>query len=632
MIFKTYSLRKSRSILKWVYSWYRKQGHKLSVDRLQQLENEMSVLDDALLKKDREGADRIARQLETFAKANCKKTIMDYAFELLFALILALVIATLVRSMWFELYEIPTGSMRPTFKEQDHLTVTKTAFGINVPLETSHFYFDPNLVQRTSVLIFSADGLPLDDTETTYFWVLPYTKRYIKRLIGKPGDSIYFYGGQLYAVDKDGNELKELRQAPWMQKLEYVPFLSFEGMLASGGMNSVYFQQFFHKLGKLTMTASGTILGDVFNGQYWIKDNPAAQKNPHDTIETYSDFYGIRNYAMARLLTKEQLLKNPDLKSFHNLDGVLFLQLNHTPSLTYPAPVIHTDSRGANIWITPYTTVIPLQQKHLDAIMDNLYTARFVIGNERGRRYSVNEKRFPPGSPSFPGVSNGTYEFYFGKLSKIHWEGITSAVSTDSPLYSRDPANVQKLFNMGIEMNLAYDAYPENQHLFPHRYAYFRDGDLYVMGVPVLKKDDPTLISFNERERKREQESTNAKPYVAFKDYGSPLKNGQIDTNFIRTFGLTIPSENYLVLGDNHAMSSDSRVFGFVPQANIQGAPSIILWPPGDRLGAPSQKPYPIFNLPRTIVWAVALAILAIWYAIYRYRISKPIFKKIESK
>lgn len=622
-----YSLRKSRSILKSVYAWYKQRGHTLPAPQLDHFEKQMEELDQALLNKDRSKASQIAQKLEEFAKVNCKKPLWDYAFELAVALAFALVIATIVRQMWFEPYEIPTGSMRPTFKEQDHLTVTKTAFGINFPLKTKHLYFDPSLVQRTSIVIFSADGLPIEDTESTYFGILPYTKRYIKRLMGKPGDTFYFYGGQIYAVDKQGNEIQELRNSPWMKDLEHVPFLSFEGTLAPGD-NTIFFEQFNQKIGKLSFTADGKIVGNIYNGKYWVKDNPAAQKTSHNKVETYSDFLGMRNYAMARLLTKKQVEEIPGLDVEGLGEGVLYLQLNHTPSLTYPAPLVRTDGRGANVWIKPYTTLIPLQMKHLNALMDHLYTARFVVKNGTARRYNMSDDRFPPGSPKLPGVPNGTYEFYFGKADQIHWLGMTTSVPAESPLYRRDPANIQLLFNLGIEMNMAYDPYKENQVLFPHRYAYFREGNLYVMGKSIMDKDDPILIAFNKREKEREAQSSAEHPYVAFKDYGPPMKEGKIDVEFLRTFGATIPEGEYLVLGDNHAMSSDSRVFGFVPADNLQGAPSLILWPPGHRWGAPPQKPYPILNLPRLIVWSIALAVLGLWIAYYRHKIKQPIFIK----
>lgn len=624
---RSYSLHKSRGILKGIYSWYKSKSNKLPPTDLAALEENMSALDQALLRNDRVEASELAHQLEKFSQANCKRSFLSYAWELLVALLFALVIATVVRQMWFELYEIPTGSMRPTFREQDHLTVTKTAFGLNFPLETRHLFFDPMLVQRSSVLIFSGDGLPISDVDTTFFGIFPYKKRYIKRLIGKPGDSIYFYGGRLYGVDREGNDITELRDSPWMHPLEYVPFLSFTGDVTANGTHSRLLRQMHKSYGKLTFQPSGQIIGEVFDGRTWVKDTPMAQAKPHDTIQTYSDIFGMRNYAEARLLTQEELKQlTPEIKDIP--EGVLYLQLHHTPSLAYPNPI-----QGGNyLWITGYTTVIPLQQQHLDAIMDNLYTARFVVAKGKARRYSLDDKHFYPGSPQMPGVPDGTYEFYFGKATKINWGGIPTNVPNDSPLYRRDPENVQLLYNLGIDMDTSVAPKGANQFHFPHRYAYFRDGDLYLMGAPILKKDDPVLKAFNERETEREAKATLKAPYVAFKDYGAPIKeDGQIDVKFIRTFGATIPDGQYMVLGDNHAMSSDSRVFGFVPQNNLQGAPSWIIWPPGERLGPPAQKPYPFMNTPRAIVWGIAGLIALIWYAYHRWRIRQPIFVKRQS-
>lgn len=624
---KTYSLRKSRGILKGVYSWYKKRGQTLPPAQLEGLEVQMSALDQAVLGKKKEDASSIAKNLEEFAAKNCKKSMFEYVWEIILAIAFALVVATLVRQMWFEPYEIPTGSMRPTFREQDHLTVSKLAFGINYPLETRHLYFDPNLVQRTSVLIFSGDGIPLADTDTTFLGIFPYKKRYIKRLIGKPGDSLYFYGGRLYGVDKDGKEITELRDAPWMQPLEHVPFLSFNGELIPSHPNAFLLRQMHKSYGKLSASLQGKIRGEVYNGSTWIEDDPLAQATPHTTIKTYSDIFGIRNYAEARLLTKDELVKqslnSPDLE-----EGVLYLQLNHTPSLSYPSPV----DAMQNINISGYNAILPLQQNHLDRIMDNMYTARFVVKDGKAQSYSHASSAMDPNSPALPGIPDGTYEFYHGKGSKIVWGGIETQLPADSVMYSHEPENVQRFFNMGIRFDNQTSPSVRGGGRFPYRYAYFRDGDLYLLGGKIVDKDDPLLKSFHAREEKKAQASTPKAPYVAFRDYGPPLKDGAVDVAFIRTFGVTVPEGQYLVLGDNHAMSSDSRVFGFVPQNNIQGAPSLIIWPPGERLGPPPQKPYPFMNVPRAIIWSIAAMIALAWYAFHRWRMSKPIFVKIPLK
>ncbi len=205
--------------------------------------------------------------------------------------------------------------------------------------------------------------------------------------------------------------------------------------------------------------------------------------------------------------------------------------------------------------------------------MDNLYTARFIVSNGFSYRYGINPERygtqaFFPYLPTFP---NGTYEYYYGKASQVKWQGLTSELPPSSPLYRLDPQQVQLLFNVGMEFDNRYAPQSKEQYLVPSRYAYYRDGDLYLLGAPILKKDDPSLDSFTEREKKRQASSRLIKNYHAFLDKGPPLNaDGKLNIDFINKYGLKIPPKSYLCLGDNHANSGDSRDFGFVPEENLR--------------------------------------------------------------
>lgn len=639
----TFQLRRARRLLKSAAAIYHKKGQKLSEHQRSRFETLLHELDESLLQKDKIKAKKLSKDLETFLKANFKKSNLDHFKEFLFALVFAIVIAFAIRQCWFELYEVPTGSMRPTIKELDRLVVSKTTFGINLPFQKNLILFSPDYLKRAGIIVFTVAGMDVADADTTYFYLFPGKKRYIKRCIGKPGDTLYFYGGRMYGVDRDGNPILELADEDYLKKIgieriDHVPYITFEGKqqlsspLAHGVYGAVTFSQMNAPQGKLQLKRDGSIEGLFFNGTEWVKDRPAALKTPHTSPQSYSDLWGIGHYAMARLLTKEQA------RQFYQIDShaPLYLELRHTPNLTYPAPEMRPGDTGrVQPTLTPLISLIPLTESHLQTLHQNIYTSRFIVQNGHAYRYNEGMKRFqrPEFDPLFPSVPDGTYEFYYGKGYKVIWGGILCALPLDHPLYNYSAENLQKLFNLGIGFNLVYQPIAPFQAYLPQRFAYFRNGDLYVMGAPLLKKGDPVLETFVKNELEKQQASSQDLPYIAFIDRGPPLlENGKLDVDFIRAFGLKIPEDGVLALGDNYAMSADSRDFGFVPTMNLRGAPSFTFWPPSPRVGPLPQPSYRWFTLPNCLIWGIVILILIICYIVFKIQSKKPIFKINERK
>ncbi|MSO97336.1 MAG: signal peptidase I [Rhodospirillaceae bacterium] len=101
----------------------------------------------------------------------------------------AVLIALVIRSLAFEPFNIPSGSMIPTLLEGDYLFVSKYSYGYSrhsFPLS-----FMPmtgrvlsSIPQRGDVIVFK---LPRDNKTD-----------YIKRLIGLPGDTIQVKDGRLF--------------------------------------------------------------------------------------------------------------------------------------------------------------------------------------------------------------------------------------------------------------------------------------------------------------------------------------------------------------------------------------------------------------------------------------------------
>ncbi|VHO03467.1 Signal peptidase I T [Candidatus Rhabdochlamydia sp. T3358] len=588
---KMYSLRKSKHYLIQTYHLYKKKKYKLPVDTRIEIEASLTALQNAILQKDRPLADRLAKEAQGFGLTCLKKGSFDYFRDVVIGVFIALIIALLIRQMWFELYEIPSGSMRPTFKEKDRLIVSKTDFGINIPLKTKHLYFDPDLIKRNSIVIFTGENMDIYDVDTMYFYLFPGKKQYIKRLIGKPGDTLYFYGGQIYGIDKDGKDITQELQLTSLKQIEHIPFINFQRKveLSHKNNNSLIFYQMNEPVAE-------------FNLQ---KNQAKMLSSVSDFITDYSDLWGFKNFGMARLLNSEEL------KEFHLKEvpkGVLYLEIKHHPSLQ---SVQLTKDEYKNVYpkIQLSTSIIALQESHLKALMQNLYTARFVVKNHQVCRYPdtcVGKKAF---APVLAGIPDGCYEFYHGKAYRILWQGMNQELPPSHPLYAYSPQNVQLLFNLGIDWDNRFLKQKKEQRLVPARYAYFRNQDFYLMGAPILKHDDPSLVEFVRKE------SSSPTPFM---DYGPPLlKNGVLDVEFIKKYGLTIPLKMYLVLGDNHAMSSDSRDFGFVPEDNLKGSPSWIFWPPGSRWGRPNQPLYPWLNLPNLIVYSCGA--IGLVFCLYRW-------------
>lgn len=101
----------------------------------------------------------------------------------------AVLLAFMIRSVFFEPFHIPSGSMKPTLLVGDYLFVNKPAYGFSrhsfpfgiAPIEGRIWAKEP---QRGDVVVFA---LP---TETG--------TDYIKRLIGMPGETIQVKNGRLY--------------------------------------------------------------------------------------------------------------------------------------------------------------------------------------------------------------------------------------------------------------------------------------------------------------------------------------------------------------------------------------------------------------------------------------------------
>ena len=109
-------------------------------------------------------------------------------YELINTLIIALVLAGIIRTILFQPFWIPTGSMKPSLLVGDFLFVNKFSYGFSryscpfsvCPISGRIFFSEP---KRGDVVVFRHPKSGKD---------------YIKRVIGLPGDKVRLLKGKLF--------------------------------------------------------------------------------------------------------------------------------------------------------------------------------------------------------------------------------------------------------------------------------------------------------------------------------------------------------------------------------------------------------------------------------------------------
>ncbi|WP_208437528.1 signal peptidase I [Bartonella taylorii] len=122
-----------------------------------------------------------------------KKEEKGRVLEFILVLIQALFLAAVIRTLFFQPFSIPSGSMRPTLLVGDYLFVSKYAYGysrfsipFSLPIFSGRIW--ASQPQRGDVVVFRLPSNPDID--------------YIKRVVGLPGDRIQVRQSVLYINDE----------------------------------------------------------------------------------------------------------------------------------------------------------------------------------------------------------------------------------------------------------------------------------------------------------------------------------------------------------------------------------------------------------------------------------------------
>ena len=147
-------------------------------------------------------------------------------------LLWAVLAALLIRSVWFEPYNIPSSSMVPTLLIGDYLIVTKYNYGyskhsfpFSLPIIPKGRLFG-KAPERGDIVIFKYPK----DNKTDY----------IKRVIGLPGDKIQMKDGRLY-INDNLIPREKLGEEDWTVEMEgLVHYTKYMETLPNGVKHFIY--------------------------------------------------------------------------------------------------------------------------------------------------------------------------------------------------------------------------------------------------------------------------------------------------------------------------------------------------------------------------------------------------------
>jgi len=114
----------------------------------------------------------------------------------------AVIIAAIIMYFLLQAFKIPSGSMRMTLLEGDHLFVNKFIYGFHIPLTDGKKIFPINKVQRGDIIVFRAPIKALVGEER----VKKIEKDFIKRCVAIGGDKVEVVNKKLFINDKPVEE------------------------------------------------------------------------------------------------------------------------------------------------------------------------------------------------------------------------------------------------------------------------------------------------------------------------------------------------------------------------------------------------------------------------------------------
>ena len=126
----------------------------------------------------------------------------------------AVVLASVVMYLFVQAFKIPSGSMRVTFLEGDHLFVNKFVYGFRIPY-THKKVLNFKKINRGDIVVFQ---FPSFDPAEEQCGGHQYGKDFIKRVIGLPGETVELRNGVVFI---NGTRLPDEPYTQYLDAMRY---------------------------------------------------------------------------------------------------------------------------------------------------------------------------------------------------------------------------------------------------------------------------------------------------------------------------------------------------------------------------------------------------------------------------
>ena len=132
--------------------------------------------------------------IRKFFKSPVSQSLFKNVYSWVDTLWTALIIASILMFFFIQAFKIPSGSMRNTFLEGDHLFVNKFIYGFHVPFSDGKRIFSLRKVTSGDIVVFKCppESLAVSEREAGV------KKDFIKRCVAVGGDKVEIKDKKLY--------------------------------------------------------------------------------------------------------------------------------------------------------------------------------------------------------------------------------------------------------------------------------------------------------------------------------------------------------------------------------------------------------------------------------------------------